>query len=268
MMTTTDYLKTVFQLFLCFLSERGVGELVVRCRREPDGAAAAVEFARLLDAGADELLALVRREGDEEDRVKYLNVFLWKQARGLVARDLRAVHAFGEAYYNWLAHRQMVSNGYDWRGGTEVCARGEAGASTYPAEIEAHMRAFEASPDAQDHSHLAMLLNVAGPDIARHELLPRAYNFARHLVTRFDADESLRWLNPSAFTLLLYDISYPPEESWPVYRRLARMEHNLSVFNYPAWLVGLRMYGQPARDELRRADVPGGFGLLEALAEL
>lgn len=244
-------------------------ELVGRCRREPDGADAASEFTRLLGADASELEALIRREGDEEDKVKYLNVFLWKQARGLLARELRVCYLFEEdEYFNWVTHRQMVLNGYDWRTGTEVVARGEAGATTYVAEIEASLRAFEASPAGEDPSRLAMLLNVAGPDLARSALLPRAYGFARHLVTRFDADESLHWLNHSAFTLLVYDLAYPPEESWPVYLSLARMEQNLTIFNYPAWLVGVRMYGQLAKDELRRANLPGGFDLLEALAEL
>lgn len=56
------------------------------------------------------------------------------------------------------------------------------------------------------------------------------------------------------------------KQSWPLYRDLIRLEHDLTVFNYHGWLMGIRTYGQGARDELRALGVPGGYDLLETPA--
>lgn len=264
-MKQVDYLKTIFQLFLGFLKEAGVDELMQRCLRVNGGESVVKEWKRLLDLPPPELIELVRADGDEEDKVKYLNVFLWRQALGRIASDFKVHYTFDESYYNWLIHRQMVANDYDWTNlkGT-VVAQGDLN-QPYLAQIENHLTAFESFEDLDDASHLIMLLNVIGPKITSYSGLPRVIRFTRRLVEHQD-DEAMEWLSLPAFVMLVYDLSFASEESWPLFQRLVKLEHNRTIFNYHGWLLAIRMFGQPAKDELRRIEVPGGHDLLEALA--
>jgi hypothetical protein len=264
-MKQVDYLKTIFQLFLGYLTEAAVDELIERCLREEGGGSAAKEFTRLLEAPTATLLELVHKDGDEEDKVKYLNVFLWRQAIGRRAEDERVRYTFDEAYYNWLIHRLMIANGYDWKTLTgTVLPQGDA-TESYLAQVETQLRVSESWSELQDASHLAMLLNVIGPKIRSYAGLPRVIRFIQRVIEGGE-DEAVRWLNPSAYTLLVHDLSYSLEESWPVYQRLISLEANRSIFNYPAWVLGVRLFGQRAKDELQGIAVPGGYELLEAMA--
>lgn len=263
-MKQVDYFKTIFQLFLGFLTEAAVTELVQRCRRIEGGALVANECERLLDLPAAELIELVQRDGDEEDKVKYLNVFLWGQGQGRIARALEVYYTFDESYYNWLIHRQMVANDYDWSSLTgTVVAQGDSN-ETYLAQVEAQLTAFESFGGLEDESHLLLLLNVIGPRIKSYSGLPGVERFTRHLIKR--PVEEMRWLSLPAFVLLVHDLSWPVAESWALFQHLVRLEHNRTIFSYPGWILSLRMFGERTKDELQRIEVPGGYDLLEALA--
>ena len=263
-MKQVDYLKTIFQLFLGFLTEAAVAELIQRCLLVNGGESVEQKWKRLLDLPPAELIELVLRDGDEEEKVKVLNVFLWRQAHGRIAPDLTVRYAFEESYYNWLIHRQMVANGYDWTSlrGT-VVAQGEAN-QTYLAQIESQLNAFE-SRGVNDESLLLLLLNVIGPRISDYADLPGVMRFTRSLIECKDF-EAMRWLSLPGFVLLVHDLSWPVEETWPLVQHLVSLEHNRSIFNYPGWILSIRMFGRPAKAELQRIEVPGGYDLLEAMA--
>jgi hypothetical protein len=78
-------------------------------------------------------------------------------------------------------------------------------------------------------------------------------------------DKRLEWLTLSSFTMLVYDLSYPEEKTWPVYQEIINRDYK-SIFDYVGWLLGIRMYGDKARRELERMEIMGGYELLNALA--
>jgi hypothetical protein len=265
-MKQVDYFKTIFQLFLGFLSKPAVDDLIQRCRQVEAGESASKEFQRLLELPAGELTDLIQRHGDEEDKVKYLNVLLWRQSLGQIPSSLRVQYTFEEPYYNWLIHRAMVANGYEWTNlAGKVVAQGDA-TQPYAQQIETHLNNFETSEDLEGASHLALLLNVIGPKLASYTDRSRVVYFTQRLIER-QHDHLIEWLSLPAFILLAHDLSFPPGESWPLVQRLVRLEHNRTIFNYPGWIVAIRSFGQAAKDELKQIDVPGGYDLLEMISE-
>ncbi len=54
-------------------------------------------------------------------------------------------------------------------------------------------------------------------------------------------------------------------ETWPIWSKYI-VEGYQSVYDYLAWIIGIRMYGDIARKELQKIDIIGWFDLLDAIA--
>jgi hypothetical protein len=216
-MSKLDATKTIFNLFLCFLTEKGVNILLRHCLREPNGTELAKRINQLLRADERELRELIARGGDEEDIVAYLNVFLWKQKIGKIEKHLRIKYDFEEPSNAWLVHRQMVANGYEGIASIEYRVGGNGGVTTYEQEIEKYLGFHKQDPtsyvDDDYFSWLATNLNVIGPKIKSFQRLPEVIEFVEYVLLNINKDKRLEWLTLSSFTMLVYDLSYPEEKN-------------------------------------------------------
>jgi hypothetical protein len=271
-MTNFLCIKVIFRYFLYFLTPKAVDILIERCWEEPDTAELARSMTRLFQANVKALYDLVAREGDEEDTVAYLNVFLWRQKYGDINQKLRIRYDFSSSHNAWLIHRCMIANGYE---GIEHMRLRPAHAnvvSTYAEEIAHSLDVFHASHGFQaayghdyddDFTSLATYLTVIGPTIEQHPRLAEIRIFFDYIVRHWKDNERLVWLPPALFTMMAYDLQYEPAYTWPLYQFLLP---RVSIFDYHALLLGIRMYGDLARLTLQHHNIPGGYALLDTLA--
>jgi len=87
--------------------------------------------------------------------------------------------------------------------------------------------------------------------------------------------QNLSWLEPLHLTRLFYDLNYPIEISWEAYQYLIkkRVRHHglcksgyLLYTNLLACYLGIKMYGDLARNELKKYILQGSYDLINELA--
>jgi hypothetical protein len=215
-----------------------------------------------------ELLLRVERDGDEEDKEPLVNVFLWKQREGFIGREARVRYRFFDSYRAWTSHRSMVANGYS--GIEHLPVRIVEEPTTYAREIDRLLDLYERAWDArgdEDMDVLLVCLNVIGPRIRSHPRAELIGSFAGFVMDHCGSDERLAWLSASSLALLVHDLGVDTEQSWPSYRTVLLSEPNRGVWaNIPAWILGLRMYGERAAREIEQVSEPLGIDLLKRLA--
>lgn len=258
---------------LYFLPPPAVHTLLAFCQAAPDTAAIAGRTQRLLQAPVAHLYDLVARPGDAEDKVAYLNVFLWRQKYGDIGRKHRIKYDFYSLTYDiQLIHRFMIANGYEGIEHMRLNTKNIDIISTYDTEIEHYLDAFRATDGFQeasgyayddDFTSLATYLTIIGPIIHQHPRLAEIRAFVDYLLDHWQEDSRLAWLSPGLFTMMVADLHYDPARTWPLYQLLCPQ---IGLFDYPALLLGIRMYGDVARATLQHQDIPGGYALLEALS--
>lgn len=266
-MAEPNALKYLFSEHIYFLSQKAVGHLLDHC--DICGFYKIRKWMTdILSMKGSELLLRINREGDEEDDVPLINVFLWKQREGLIEKRLRLHYTFDEQFRAWLPHRYMVANGYPDIERLPVEIGGKV--TTYERAVNDLLDLFEQTWEARDYNDadlLAVCLNVIGPKIGQHPRLEAIRSFAEFLMTHYCSDEKLTWLPASYFTMLVYDLKIDIERSWPAYCFLLNTEQNREwLENIPAWLLGLRMYGERAAKEIEQVSTLLSIELLKSLA--
>ncbi|RLC09627.1 MAG: hypothetical protein DRI57_21785 [Deltaproteobacteria bacterium] len=260
-MNKFSVLNSIFEICSCFLSEDGVNILL-------DQYQSSTRMKDIFNANEDEIQKLILRGGDEEDIALYLNVFLWKQRHGEIRKDKRIWYNFEEHSLAWTVHRHMVERGYEFVALMPYEIPLDHTITSYEEQTEMYLGFHKETEGYDDDDYFNMLinnLNVIGPKIISHKRLPEIIEFTDCIVANFNTDKRLRWLSLSGFTMLVCDLSYPRDKSWPVYLSLLRRE-SVTIFDYSAGLLGIRMYGDKARNELKKTEIVGGYDLLDALA--
>lgn len=226
------------------------------------------EMDSLIVLGAEDLLRRINPWGDEEDQIAPINVFLWKQKMNEVSRDLRVLYEFDGPHNAWLPHRYMIANGYEEEA---LLLRRIEGREPKSYRKEAlHLlgcyRNREMRSDPTDLAYLAICLSVLGPKLADDPLREQAWDFIDYIVTRIEDDTDTQLVGAADFTLLVHDLGYPAEASWPAYEFfVAQSESAHLIWSFPAWLIGPKIYGERALEALRQVELPIDMALLEEL---
>jgi hypothetical protein len=97
-----------------YLLPRSSGEVLVQLCSEDDELHQTIEwFRRVLNLKAADLVSWISREGDDEDKQVYLNVFLWKQRHRIIEPSLRVNYEFESLPKAYHLHRYMVASTVD-----------------------------------------------------------------------------------------------------------------------------------------------------------
>jgi hypothetical protein len=227
------------------------------------------EMVRLLSLNADELSRKVHPWGDEEDQLPPINVFLWKQKVGEISPDLRILYKFEDSYNAWLPHRYMIANGYEEEG--LALPRFETPRHTsYRKEI---LRLLDClhhpgmRSDPTELSYLASCLSVLGPKLAEDPLGEQAWDLLDYVTANLQNDTDTQLVHPADFTLLVHDLGYPAEASWPAFEFFVTKSQDADlIWSFPAWFIGCRIYGERALEAVRQVDLPIDWTLLEELS--
>lgn len=260
-------LRILFKRFLCFFGHAEV-KILLRVALERGWGELAREEEALLSLNADELSRKVHPWGDEEDQLPPINVFLWKQKMGEISPDLRILYEFEDSYNAWLPHRYMIANGYEEEG--LVLPRFEAPRHTsYRKEILRLLDCLhhpEMRADPTDLSYLAACLSVLGPKLADDPLREQAWDFLDYVTTKIQDDTDTQLVGAADFTLLVHDLAYPAEASWPAYEFFVTKSESADlIWSFPAWFIGPKIYGKRALEALRQVDLPIDWAILEEL---
>lgn len=226
------------------------------------------ELERLLPLRADELSRKVNPWGDECDQLLPINVFLWKQKIGEISHDLRLLYEFDGPHNAWLPHRYMIANGYEE---DALLLRHYAGSERKRYRKEALRllscyRDREMRDDPTDLAYLAICLSVLGPKLADDPLREQAWEFIDYIVNGIDGDTDTQLVGAADFTLLIHDLAYPAEASWPAYELFVTKSESADlIWSFPAWFIGPKVYGKRALEALREVDLPIDWVILEEL---
>jgi len=262
-MKNVDFVKSIFQMYLCFLSENNVNYLTEYCHSVLKETRLAAEFGTMLTMNEADLISIVASDREEGDILPYINVYLWKQRNNKIKKDSRIIYKFKHQFNAWHAHRFMVANGYELSLIPYKVSEDEI--ATYDSYIEKWLVHRKVASNEDMYQSLLLPLNVIGPKIKEYKLLPEVLELSRYILKHYKSKEALSSLTPTCFALLFDDLSYPEEETWPAYEYLLKHK-TLGIFDYVAYLIGIRMYGKNARRLLWKMDIPGGFDLLDSLA--
>ena len=235
----------------------------------PKGKQQAEWFSQILSWSPDELIQWTAREGDEEDKMIFLDVFLWRQRHGIIDRKKRINHAFLEESYAWYVHRYMIANGYDNILTTPPSRRDEV---SYLEQIESLLDLFDNRRFRSDEFwSLIVLLNVLGPQLEKYKRRDEVLKIAEYIVTNFKSDARLEtFTNDNEFAgwaLLVFDLKMHADQTWPVFKEIFLSSPKHSVTCYPALIVGLEMYGSLFRKEMDKIEIQGGNDLFFKLLE-
>jgi len=234
----------------------------------------AQQMKAMLQASSDELIRQVRDDGDEEDKLISLNVFLWRQSHGVIPVTARIECGFLKHPFVRYIHRYMAANGYE-RIAEQIPFQHK---DSYAAEARRLLNEFARSrfEDSEDDGngnqywHLLSLLNVLGPQINNFDYLSEVVHFCDYLIYDYKSNPALNELHDdidlSAFALLLMDLQIEPSKTWLVFKDLFLQSKNRTVVSYPALLAGLQMYGELMVVELPAVELQGGIDLFLRLA--
>lgn len=265
----TNELESIFQLFLGFLSPSGV-DLLLENIRGQHTVSTLSKVTSLMNASTAELKRLIEGPGDEEDKVMYLGVFLWRQNFGSILKELRVSYEFEFWYDATLIHRQMVFNGYENIDRLPLAMLPEEGVTTYLALIEKYLgfHKKQIGYDEDDYfSFLTTVLSVMGPTIQSNSRVMEIVEFVDYIIENIETDQRLNWLRGASFTMLVYDLGISPEKSWAAYKKLVQSSLTGSMDDFITAFLGIRMYGDAARSEWRHKRILGGFELLDSLVK-
>lgn len=229
------------------------------------------ELERLLPLNADELSRKVHPWGDECDQLLPINVFLWKQKMGEISPDLRILYEFEDGYSAWRPHRYMIANEYEEEALSLLRVVGSE-RKTYRKEALRLLSCYrdrEMRDDPTDLAYLAICLSVLGPKLADDPLREQAWDFLDYIVTRIADDTDTQLVGAADFTLLVQDLAYPAEASWPAYEFfVTKSESAKLIWSFPAWLIGPKIYGERALEALRQLELPIDWAILEELSRV
>ena len=107
----TTALSSISREFLYLFPPHAGESLLDQYSKGPGRRAQQEWLRRVLGWNAEELTVWIEREGDEEDKMVMLNVFLWKQRHGLIDPGLRIHYEFRRWPDGFYIHRYMVANG-------------------------------------------------------------------------------------------------------------------------------------------------------------
>lgn len=262
-----DSVSYVFATYLNWLDEHQCRDLVSYARSggEPE---TADWIERVLHAQPEEVRKEMTRPGDDEDRLPWVNNFLRLQKLGRITRDQRADLIMNSIADPWLVHRQAGINGYPSLLEMKLLTLSQPSRkSSYSRELNWLLKAYARSEELQDddyYSFLCMLLNVALPATREESLWAQAAEYFEFLLTNKD-EPFLAWLSPTNFLVLAHDLGIKPNRLIPVFGPLVtRRPPGLS--DYLAWILGIRMLGEPAREILKGIKPIGGMRLLEIVS--
>jgi hypothetical protein len=263
-----SFSNTLMQEFLYMFPARAGEVLTRRLREEQETEREAQWYQQVLSFGAQELITSASGQLASEDKCALLDVFLWKQRHGLIAKNLRIRSALGPGtspriYY---IHRYMVANGYE---GILPGKNAYAGEKTQYLEEIGRILDQAKAPDFGAGElgfwDALILLNVLGPVVSTYERLSEVQELAEYTLKHHEADPRLSRLHEdrelSAFTLLLSDLAFEPARTWSEYRNLLLSTRARSVLSYPALIAGIQMYDIELRATLQAIDLQGGRDL-------
>ena len=227
--------------------------------KTPQGLKEGEWLRRIIHFSANELIEWTSRDGDEEDKMIFMDVFLWKQRHGLIDPSLRIAYLFHEQSYAWLLNRYMVANGY-----LDVLDQPQIEGETigYLAQIELLLDRFNHSDfTAEDLWSLLIQLNVLGSQIDQYGRRSEVLKVAEQVMQ--DAPVQLAPLNDvelARVSLLMLDLKLAPDKTWPRFRELF-LSTSHSVACYPTLIAGLQMYGDVFLKEIQGIEIQGGNDL-------
>lgn len=264
----SQFYRAIFSRFLGFLNRDGASALMEEWEvATPDD----VERERALEALEGDPHLLVRRcatVADEEDAASDLLCLLWRACnRSEIgsARDLAAAHVFTELHNAWPVHRLLSQSG----AGRILDLAVPGGRSTsYRGEIDRLRQSHQYGESVEENdleSYYALLLAICLAGDPSGHVRELAMRLLDYVVSRFDRTGQLNALDPVGVSLLLVDLQFPRAGAWPFYAALVS-EAGPGTLYYPAYLVGRRYFGEPARAHLEGLGIPGGMTLLDRLA--
>jgi len=264
---------------LLYLLPLPAGEMLVHSFSQDRELHPSIEwFNRVLKCEAKELVSWISREGDEEDKQVYLNVLLWKQRHGIIKPSLRVNYEFTSFANAYHVHRYMVANGYegilDAQRPPSFGLKKVSTGLSYLDEIGVLLDEFSNplfSRESDDFGDLALLVGILGPRLSEYPRRDEVMQFTQYILEHHTDDERLSRLpedvNFASFVWLLSDLKLDAKRTWPVYEQLAIRKRNRGVLSYPAFIVGLEMYGDRVREILDHLEIQGSTQMFLRLVD-
>lgn len=272
-MKRVEILEAILYNYLNLLSDEGI-QLIKKELKTEVNSKNFIDFInkyfRLDSSELQEEINLGKN--DIEDMIFFLYIFLWKQENNKFKKELRAkIPKYYKKDDLWRVHRYMVSNGYENISKCEYEII-DGTITNYQNEIEKYIDIYKINTKQKNDTEwidnfywLAHNLNVIGPKIQSSKFYTGTKNFIEYILQNFEKDERVRYMYLSSFTMLIYDTKYSVQKTWPVYKYLLN-NWGIGIHDYDGAILGIRIYGDLAREELEKIKIPGGFRLLNALA--
>ena len=254
MMTEKDTAALILERFLCFLEPWEFDRLLDLCRLQ-GWDDVGERMLPLLSLEPEELVRRIHRSGDLAETVMAANALLWRRPQTV---DLGFLADLDLGEDSWTVHRFVAAAGHP---GVEEWSLPKYGGlvGTYSSLIS-DLAGFyldgNRSNDTDDRfSLLADCLNVVGP-LRVPIWLDEAPKLADYIVGSMEADVRAAQMLLSSFTILVSDVGLPRAVTLPCFERLAMGPCNQGPHAIPAWILGVRLYGERASHRYHDWGIP------------
>ncbi len=268
LMNNQDFIAALLENYLCLLSRTGYDHLINYSEKELGYSKEHSKLIDMMNMNSEELKIWINKNGDIEDIVKYINIYLIKQRFGLIDKNDELSYKFDNTtlgyLYAWIIYRHMCIVGYDNVENREYMID-EGEVTTSIQQIKEYFDNNETLIEINDEfAGFLMNLNMIGPNLQKFNWLPKVYKIIDNILYD-DSFENIVNIDFYAWITLLSDLKISQDKSWPNIKKILGYQKD-GISNYGALILGLRMYGDVFKNELQDMEIVGGHKLLYKLS--
>ncbi len=271
----------ILKRYLPYLSKSILDKTIQYYSKIEECVNAVERYKNLLSWSPEKLIKFIEQDGDEDDLESYINIFLWKQKNGEFDSKYRINYTFDIDSYNYSTDRYMSMTGYEKVDELEHIYDTEYIATkikhiSYKKFIDKYLLNFKKflfvyedgiGPYEEDVIYpLVISLNAINPKLKNEELLPGTIELFEFILDSLKNKSYPLEIDVSEFTMFAYDIKYPEEKTWDIYKD-GLINNSRGAYDFPAYILGLEMYGEKALDEFKKIKVLG-FGSVYNFLEM